>query len=103
MALTPQDVSRIAHLAYRDMTADRIEVLSEEYVDDMLEDKILELGPDRVAAFIGEPIMGAIGVYIPPMSYWPEIERICRKYDVLLVAHDGSTRVFNSYNKKAST
>ncbi|MEY3516537.1 MAG: hypothetical protein RIS67_754, partial [Pseudomonadota bacterium] len=37
-----------------------------------LEEKILELGPDRVAAFIGEPIMGAIGVYIPPMSYWPE-------------------------------
>ncbi len=53
-----------------------------------LEDKILELGPDRVAAFIGEPVMGAIGVYIPPMSYWPEIERICRKYDVLLVADE---------------
>ena len=53
-----------------------------------LEAKILELGPDRVAAFIGEPIMGAIGVYIPPMSYWPEIERICRKYDVLLVADE---------------
>lgn len=53
-----------------------------------LEDKILELGPDRVAAFIGEPIMGAIGVYIPPMTYWPEIERICHKYDVLLVADE---------------
>lgn len=53
-----------------------------------LETKILELGPDRVAAFIGEPIMGAIGVYIPPMSYWPEIERICRKYDVLLIADE---------------
>ncbi|HVJ37912.1 MAG TPA: aspartate aminotransferase family protein [Stenotrophomonas sp.] len=53
-----------------------------------LEDKILELGPERVAAFIGEPIMGAIGVYIPPRSYWPEIERICRQYDVLLVADE---------------
>lgn len=53
-----------------------------------LEDKILELGPERVAAFIGEPIMGAIGVYIPPDTYWPEIERICRKYDVLLVADE---------------
>jgi putrescine---pyruvate transaminase len=53
-----------------------------------LEQKILELGPDRVAAFIGEPIMGAIGVYIPPTSYWPEIERICRKYDVLLIADE---------------
>ena len=53
-----------------------------------LEAKILELGPERVAAFIGEPIMGAIGVYIPPMTYWPEIERICRQYDVLLVADE---------------
>ena len=53
-----------------------------------LENKILELGPDRVAAFIGEPIMGAIGVWIPPMTYWPEIERICRKYDVLLIADE---------------
>jgi len=53
-----------------------------------LEDKILALGPERVAAFIGEPIMGAIGVYIPPRTYWPEVERICRKYDVLLVADE---------------
>ena len=53
-----------------------------------LEDKILELGPDRVAAFIGEPIMGAIGVWIPPKNYWQEIEKICRKYDVLLVADE---------------
>jgi putrescine aminotransferase len=53
-----------------------------------LEDKILELGPERVAAFIGEPIMGAIGVYIPPKNYWQEIEKICRRYDVLLVADE---------------
>ncbi len=50
-----------------------------------VEDAILEAGPENVAAFIGEPIMGAGGVKIPPMSYWPEIERICRKYDVLLM------------------
>jgi putrescine aminotransferase len=53
-----------------------------------LEDKILELGPERVGAFIGEPIQGAGGVIIPPMTYWPEIQRICRKYDVLLVADE---------------
>ena len=53
-----------------------------------LEEKILELGPERVAAFIGEPIMGAIGVYVPPRTYWPEIERICRKYDILLCADE---------------
>jgi putrescine aminotransferase len=53
-----------------------------------LEEKILELGPERVAAFIGEPIQGAAGVFIPPSSYWPEINRICKKYDVLLIADE---------------
>jgi putrescine aminotransferase len=50
-----------------------------------VEDAILEAGADNVAAFIGEPIQGAGGVKIPPESYWPEIQRICRKYDVLLM------------------
>jgi len=53
-----------------------------------LEDKILELGADQVAAFIGEPIQGAGGVIIPPASYWPEIQRICDKYGVLLVSDE---------------
>lgn len=49
-----------------------------------LEEKILELGPERVAAFIGEPVQGAGGVIIPPSTYWPEIQRICDKYGILL-------------------
>ena len=49
-----------------------------------IERKILELGPETVAAFIGEPVMGD-GVLVPPASYWPEVARICREYDVLLV------------------
>ena len=53
-----------------------------------LEAKILELGPDKVAAFIGEPVQGAGGVIIPPSTYWPEVQRICDKYDVLLVADE---------------
>ncbi|MBL4603985.1 MAG: aspartate aminotransferase family protein [Emcibacteraceae bacterium] len=53
-----------------------------------LEDKILELGANNVAAFIGEPIYGAGGVMVPPNSYWPEINRICKKYDVLLIADE---------------
>ncbi len=53
-----------------------------------LEDKILELGPERVGAFVGEPVMGAGGVIVPPQSYWPEIQRICREHDVLLVADE---------------
>jgi len=53
-----------------------------------LEEKILELGPDKVAAFIGEPVQGAGGVIIPPPTYWPEIQRICDKYGVLLVSDE---------------
>ena len=53
-----------------------------------LEDKILELGPDRVAAFIGEPVQGAGGVIIPPASYWPEVQRICDRHGVLLVSDE---------------
>src|SRR3954470_6145553 len=53
-----------------------------------LEAKILELGADKVAAFIGEPVQGAGGVIVPPSTYWPEIQRICRKYDILLIADE---------------
>jgi putrescine aminotransferase len=53
-----------------------------------IEDKILELGADNVAAVIGEPVQGAGGVIIPPETYWPEVQRICRKHDVLLVADE---------------
>ena len=53
-----------------------------------VEKKILELGPDNVAAFIGEPIQGAAGVLIPPSTYWPAVEKICRKYGVLLISDE---------------
>jgi putrescine---pyruvate transaminase len=53
-----------------------------------VEKKILEVGPDNVAAFVGEPIQGAAGVLIPPKTYWPEVERICKKYGILLVADE---------------
>lgn len=53
-----------------------------------LETRILELGPEKVAAFFGEPVYGAGGVMVPPDSYWPEVQRICRKYDVLLCADE---------------
>jgi putrescine aminotransferase len=50
-----------------------------------LERRIETVGADKVAAFIGEPIQGAGGVIIPPETYWPEVRRICEKYDILLV------------------
>lgn len=59
-----------------------------EAAADALEQKILEVGPERVAAFIGEPVQGAGGVIIPPETYWPRVEAICRKYGILLVSDD---------------
>jgi putrescine aminotransferase len=53
-----------------------------------LERRIQELGPETVAAFIGEPIQGAGGVIIPPQGYWAEIQRICREHDVLLIVDE---------------
>jgi len=55
---------------------------------DQLELKILEVGVERVAAFIAEPIQGAGGVVIPPASYWPRVRQILAKYDILFIADE---------------
>lgn len=56
---------------------------------------ILAEDPDTIAAFIGEPVMGAGGVIVPPEGYWPGIEALCRKYDILLV----SDEVINGFGR----
>ncbi len=65
---------------------------SEEAFADRLaaevEATILAEGPDTVAAFIGEPIMGAGGVIVPPRTYWEKVQAVCRRYDVLVVADE---------------
>jgi len=53
-----------------------------------LQDRIDELGADNVAAFIAEPVQGAGGVIVPPSTYWPEIQRICKANNILLVADE---------------
>jgi putrescine aminotransferase len=55
---------------------------------DAIEQRILEVGPENVAAFIGEPVQGAGGVIIPPDGYWPRVEAICRKYGILLICDE---------------
>jgi putrescine aminotransferase len=50
-----------------------------------LEGKILELGPDNVAAFVAEPIMGTGGVFVPPAGYFNSIREICDRYEVLYI------------------
>jgi 4-aminobutyrate--pyruvate transaminase len=62
------------------------------------ESVILEEGAETIAAFIGEPLMGAGGVMPPPKGYWPGIEALCRKYDILLV----SDEVINGFGRLGS-
>jgi len=53
-----------------------------------LEATILTEGAETVAAFIGEPVMGAGGVIVPPRGYWQKIQAVCRAHDVLVVADE---------------
>ncbi|MCO5145699.1 MAG: aspartate aminotransferase family protein [Aquamicrobium sp.] len=53
-----------------------------------LEELILAEGPETIAAFFGEPVMGAGGVVVPPATYWEKIQAVLRKYDILLVADE---------------
>jgi 4-aminobutyrate--pyruvate transaminase len=53
-----------------------------------LEATIVREGPETVAAFFGEPVMGAGGVVVPPRTYWEQVQAVLRKYDVLLVADE---------------
>ncbi|MCU9840218.1 aspartate aminotransferase family protein [Ruegeria sp. WL0004] len=53
-----------------------------------LEELILAEGPDTIAAFIGEPVLGTGGIVPPPAGYWPAIQAVLRKYDILLIADE---------------
>lgn len=68
-----------------------------------LEAQILEVGADKVAAFFAEPIQGTLGAVVPPASYWPEVERICRQHNVLLVADEVVTGFGRTGNWFAQT
>ena len=68
----------------RSMTPDELGLAAARSI----EDKINEIGADKVAAFIGEPIQGAGGVIIPPDTYWPEVQRICDEYGILLISDE---------------
>jgi len=53
-----------------------------------LEEMILTEGPDTVAAFIGEPVLGTGGLVPPPAGYWAAIQAVLKKYDILLIADE---------------
>lgn len=53
-----------------------------------LEALILAEGPETIAAFFGEPVLGAGGVVVPPATYWEKIQAVLEKYDILLVSDE---------------
>ncbi|SEO91658.1 putrescine aminotransferase [Salinihabitans flavidus] len=55
---------------------------------DAVEEAILRAGADSVAAFIGEPVMGAGGVIVPPPGYWKRVQEICDRYGILLICDE---------------
>jgi len=59
-----------------------------EYCAAQLEDMILTEGPDTIAAFIGEPVLGTGGLVPPPTGYWDAIQTVLKKYDILLIADE---------------
>jgi len=53
-----------------------------------LEELILAEGPETVAAFIGEPMLGTGGIVPPPATYWAKIQAVLKRYDILLIADE---------------
>lgn len=83
---------------YGELMADAATVAWDDPSD--LRKQIEMLGPDRVAAFFCEPVIGAGGVYPPPEGYLAEVRRICRDLDVLFVADEvvtGFARIGGSW------
>jgi adenosylmethionine-8-amino-7-oxononanoate aminotransferase len=72
---------------YRRPEGMTLEKFCDEKVAD-LENKILELGPENVACFIAEPIMGAGGVIVPPPGYHKRTREVCDRYEVLYISDE---------------
>lgn len=56
-----------------------------DFLIDELKATIEEIGPERIAAFIGEPVMGVAGMLVPPEDYWPRVQEVLRHYGILLI------------------
>jgi adenosylmethionine-8-amino-7-oxononanoate aminotransferase len=78
----------ILGMPYKDEFGPLVERTSQVAWDDpaALEAEIAKLGPDTVAAFVYEPVIGSGGVLVPPPGYLRDVERICREHGVLTVA-----------------
>jgi putrescine aminotransferase len=72
---------------YRRPAGLSIDQFADRLVDE-LESKVAELGADRIAAFIAEPIQGAGGVIVPPPGYLQRMAEVCRRHDILFIADE---------------
>jgi 4-aminobutyrate--pyruvate transaminase len=85
-------LERILHVEcphfYRYGADDESEEAFATRLANLLEERILKEGPETVAAFIAEPVMGAGGVIVPPQTYFEKVQRVLKKYDVLLIADE---------------
>jgi L-2,4-diaminobutyrate transaminase len=72
----------------REARPDESEAAFSRRLAEELDTLIRTEGPDSVAAFIGEPVMAAGGVILPPEGYWEEIQSVLRRHDVLLIADE---------------
>ncbi len=59
-----------------------------QHCADRLEELIQAEGPETIAAFIGEPVLGTGGIVPPPAGYWAKIQAVLKKYDILLIADE---------------
>ena len=86
--LAPDIVERVSNPSpYRRPDGMTVEAFGDWLVQE-LEDKILDLGPETVAAFFAEPILGAGGVVVPPEGYHRRTKEVCAKYGVLYVSDE---------------
>jgi putrescine aminotransferase len=59
-----------------------------DYLINELEETIARIGADKIAAMIGEPVIGGGGIYIPPDDYWPRVRAVLRNHGILLIADE---------------
>ncbi|MBB4093476.1 aspartate aminotransferase family protein [Ochrobactrum pecoris] len=85
-------IDRILHTGcphhYREGQAGESEEQFATRLADELEQLIIAEGPHTIAAFIGEPVMGAGGVVVPPKTYWEKVQAVLKRYNILLVADE---------------
>ena len=73
---------------FNESLKDEDEVSFSDRLSNELEKLIIKEGPETIAAFFAEPVMGAGGVIIPPEKYFSKVQKVLKKYDILMVADE---------------